>query len=235
MRILITGSSSGLGAGLASFYIDEGEQVYGISRRNNADLKELKNFNFLRQDLTKFGEVEKNIPQFLKGIESLDLVILNAGILNHVKDLKDTTLEEIQNTMNVNVWANKILIDVLFEHIQKIKQVVAISSGASKSGSRGWNAYALSKATLNMLIKLYASEFTDTHFCALAPGLIDTGMQEYVYHLPFNDKYPIIEKLKAARGTDQMPTPNEAALIISAAIKKVVNYKSGSFVDVREI
>lgn len=56
----------------------------------------------------------------------LDLVILNAGILNDIKDLRETPLEEIKKAMDVNVWANKILIESLFKQVEKIDQIVAI-------------------------------------------------------------------------------------------------------------
>lgn len=144
-------------------------------------------------------------------------------------------LDEIEKVMNVNVWANKVLIDLLFRRLDEIDQIVAISSGASVSGSRGWNAYALSKATLNMLISLYAKEFSNTHFCALAPGLIHTKMQDYIYPLEEEEKYPVIKKLKEAHGTSKMPEPAEAAKVISKGIENVRNYESGLFLDVRKM
>lgn len=235
MNILITGTSSGLGAGLAAHYLKQGHSVYGISRKSNAALNGNHNFKFLSQDLSVFEEVENKTGTFLKGITTLDLVILNAGILNEIKDMKDTSLEEIKKVMDVNVWSNKILIDVLFNTIPDIKQVVAISSGASLSGARGWNAYALSKVTLNMLIKLYAREHLDTHFSALAPGLIDTAMQEYIYGLPDDERFSIVQVLKNAKGTYQMPDPEHAAKNLSIAIGKISNYKSGVFFDIRDL
>ena len=154
MNVLITGTSSGLGFGLARYYLENGHTVYGLSRRMNEDLKNSGDFKFLSQDVTSFREVETNLLSFLKEVKVLDLVILNAGILNEIKDLKDTTIDEIRQVMDVNVWANKILIDSLIRQVNEVKQVVAISSGAAVSGSRGWNAYSLSKAALNMLINL---------------------------------------------------------------------------------
>ncbi len=234
MSILITGASSGVGAGLAAHYLENNHNVYGISRNENADLNK-PNFSFLSQDLGNFKELEQKLPSFLPKETNFELVILNAGILNEVKDLKETSVNEIKRTMNINVWANKVLIDVLFKHVRKIKQVVAISSGASISGSRGWNAYALSKATLNMLIKLYSKEYIETHFCALAPGLIDTNMQDYIYNLPDEEKFPVIQKLKKARGTELMPDPKKAAGQIAQAIEKVKGLESGSFFDIRDL
>lgn len=234
MNILITGTSSGLGFGLAKHYLNNNHQVFGISRNHNPELNSRKNFKFLSHDISRFTELKTKVAGLLANNNKLDLVILNAGILNEVKDLYYTTLEEIEEVMKVNVWANKVLIDLLFRRLEKIDQIVAISSGAAVSGSRGWNAYALSKATLNMLISLYAKEFTNTHFCALAPGLIDTKMQEYIYTLD-EEKYPVIEKLKKARGTSQMPGPTEAAKIISKGIENALNHDSGLFLDVRDM
>jgi benzil reductase ((S)-benzoin forming) len=237
MNVLITGCSSGLGFGLASHYLDEGHKVFGISRNPNDELNRKSGFHFLSQDLSDFEGLRSNIPEFLKKESMLDLVILNAGILNEIKDLKDTRIEEIRQVMDVNVWANKVLIDALFETLDSVHQIVAISSGAAVSGSRGWNAYSLSKACLNMLIDLYAKEHSQTHFCALAPGLIETGMQDYLNALPeeYEQKFPLVKKLKEARGTENMPRPAEAAKIVTDSIQKVASFESGSFLDIRDL
>lgn len=235
MNILITGTSSGLGFGLAKYYLEEKHTVLGLSRRSNSELDGYKNFNFLSQDVSDFEALQKNMANFLKDTNHLDLVILNAGMLNEIKDMKDTAIEEIEQVMKVNVWSNKIIIDTLFSELKSIKQVVAISSGASVSGSRGWNAYSLSKATLNMLVKLYANEQPETHFCALAPGIINTGMQEYLAELPDEKTYPTVERLKKLRASGEMPTIEEAAKTNAQAIQKVLKYDSGSFLDVRKI
>lgn len=235
MKILITGTSSGLGFGLASYYLSEGHTVYGISRRSNKKLDHFHNFSFLSQDVSDFKNLGMNLATFLKRTENLDLVILNAGMLNEIKDLKDTSLDEIEKVMNVNVWANKVIIDTLLSEMDYVSQVVAISSGAAVSGARGWNAYSLSKATLNMLVKLYANEQTKTHFCALAPGLIDSAMQEYVSGLPDDPQYPVITRLKEVRASGKMPGIEEAAKTTALAIKKVRSHESGSFLDVRKM
>lgn len=235
MNVLITGTSSGLGYGFAKYYLKKGYHVYGISRKQNPELKSYPNFRFLFQDLSNFNEIETNLVSFLNGLERLDLVILNAGILKEIKDMKDTTLDEIHEVMKLNVWSNKLIIDTLFNHIREIRQVVAISSGAAVSGARGWNAYSVSKAALNMLINLYAKEHTNTHFTALAPGLIKTKMQDYIYDFPENEHYPVVERLKHSRMAGEMPEPEEAAEINANAIEKAFNYRSGSFLDSRNL
>ncbi len=235
MKVLITGTSSGIGAGLAHYYLANDCEVYGISRKTNTSLAKNSNFKFLDQDLSKFEELEKNIPAFLSDLQSIDLVVLNAGVLSEIKDMKNTTLEEINQVMNINVWANKVLIDVLFKHVNEIKQLVAISSGAAVNGSRGWNAYSLSKASLNMLINLYSKELTNSHLSALAPGLVDTNMQEYLCNFLDDETFPTIKKLKNARGTEHMPNSEQAAQMLAEAMEKLKSYESGSFVDIRKM
>ncbi|HBH49531.1 MAG TPA: alcohol dehydrogenase [Bacteroidales bacterium] len=235
MNILITGTSTGIGAALAQHYLQLGHQVFGISRKKNITLAEYGAYSHQKLDLTRFSRVRKRFSSFLSPVEKLDLVILNAGILNEIKDLKDTSIEEIEEVMDINVWANKNLIDALYKLKKPVTQVAAISSGAAVSGSRGWNAYSISKAALNMIVSLYSKEHTNTHFIALAPGLIDTNMQEYICNLPDSDKYPAVRILKEARGTDKMPTPIEAAPLIANAIEQSKAYESGSFVDIRKM
>ena len=235
MNIFITGTSSGLGYGLTKYYLEKGHKVFGISRSLNEELKAYKNYEFLVQDVSHFGEIETNFASFLKEVKKLDLVILNAGILSEIKDLQDTGLEEIKQVMDVNVWANKVIIDALFRQVKAIGQVVAVSSGASVSGARGWNAYSLSKATLNMLVNLYSKEKAQTHFCALAPGLIHSQMQDYIYNQEDEDKFPVLKKLKSARGTSSMPKPVEAGKVVADGIEKALNYKSGLYLDVRKM
>src|SRR5690606_11341690 len=100
--------------------------------------------------------------------------ILNAGVLGDIDLLQNTGLEAIKQVFEINVWVNKVLIEELFKSGFGVRQVIAISSGASVNGSLGWGAYSLSKSTLNMLIQLYSFEYSETHFSAIAPGLIQT-------------------------------------------------------------
>ena len=112
-----------------------------------------------------------------------------------------------------------------------------ISSGAAVNGNKGWGAYALSKATLNMLAKLYAHEFPETHVCALAPGLVDTAMQDYLCdsQLVDADRFPSVNTLRDARGTASMPTAAQIASQITAKTADLRAHPSGSFLDVRNL
>jgi len=228
-KVMITGVSSGLGAALAERALEQGDQVYAVGRHDNKRFLNQAGYYFLPLDLSDVTMLRENLKEFVKG-HAFDLVILNAGQLTEIKELSETSLEEIHRTMDLNVWANKQIIDTLDLHARP-RQVVAVSSGAAVNGSKGWGAYALSKAALNMLIKLYAAEKPWTHFSAIAPGIVMTPMLEKILRITDPIRYPSIQRIKDG----PIQTPEIAARRFLDACEKALEYPSGSFLDVRTI
>lgn len=235
MNILITGTSSGIGNGLAKEFLKRDANVWGISRRNPEDLFKEKKYNHLTLDLKDATNVYQLVPEFIKGVKQFDLIVLNSGILGEIKWMSEISVEKMKEVFEINVWANKVLLDILFAHIKKINQVIGMSSKASLRSTPGWGPYSLSKAGLNMLMNIYAKEHLDTHFTAFAPGLVDSEIQETIYNIKEIEKYPTIKTLQDARYTDTMPDSIIAAPMLISGIEKALEFESGSFVDVRDI
>ena len=233
-KVLITGVSSGLGYGLAKVYLERGDIVYGCSRRAPQDLID-RGLRFAEVDLSDSATAVSKLGSFLADAGHFHRVILNAAKLGQIRDMRQTPLADLTETMEINVYANKWILDLLFASGRKVKQVVAVSSGASLSGSRGWNGYSLSKAALNMLIKLYAGERPQTHFISLAPGLVDTAMQDYLTNLPADERYAPLQILKDAKGTDQMPDGETCARRLVDAFPDLLKLESGSYADIRKL
>ncbi|MGC6456680.1 MAG: SDR family NAD(P)-dependent oxidoreductase [Coraliomargaritaceae bacterium] len=232
--VFITGVSSGLGYGLAKMYLEQGAYVYGCSRREPEDLVE-QGLRFAAVDLSSGEAGADSVADLLSEAGALDLVVLNAAKLGQIRDMGETPLEDLRETMEINVFANKWLLDLVFSRGRQVDQVVAISSGASLSGSRGWNGYSLSKAALNMLIKLYAGERPETHFCSLAPGLVDTAMQDYLTGLPEDERYSPLQILKDAKGTERMPDGETCARILIEIFPELPELPSGEYADIRKL
>jgi len=164
-------------------------------------------------------------------------VVLNAASAAPLRDLADTPLSDLRQLMDVNTWANKLILDALYASGVRIRQVIGISSGAAVRGSRGWNGYALSKAAFAMLIQLYAAERPETHFCSLMPGIVQTKMQDDLCSLSVEERrqFPAVERLLAARGTPDMPLPDVAALALLGAFDRALQEPSGSLLDLRKL
>ncbi|HHO65323.1 MAG TPA: SDR family NAD(P)-dependent oxidoreductase [Epsilonproteobacteria bacterium] len=228
-KILITGIGSGLGEALTKAYLDNGDRVYAIGREFPKQFDHYTNFFFFPYDLSKTFLINSDIQPFIQN-HDFDLVILNAGILGEIATLSQTDLSSIKDVMELNVWANKELIDALSSYTT-VKQIVGISSGAAVNGSKGWGAYSLSKSALNMLLKIYAKELPDIHFTALAPGIIKTPMTDYIVEKVDDRKFPSAKKLKES----YIQSPEEAAKNLLYLFPKLLVYENGSFVDVREM
>ncbi len=226
-NILITGISSGLGEALVKEYLENGDKVYAIGKIFPKILDSHPHFFFFPYDLSKTFMLQETIKEFIQG-HTFDIVILNAGQLGEIQTLNKTDLNQIKEVMEVNVWANKELINVLSTSAD-VKQVIGISSGAAVNGSKGWGAYSLSKAGLNMLLSVYAKELPDIHFTALAPGVIDTPMVRHIINKVDDHTFPSAKKLKEGN----IQTPKKAAQHLISIFDTLLEYESGSFLDVR--
>ena len=226
-NILITGVSSGLGEALAKAYLENGDNVYAIGKTIPKKLDHYPHFFFFPYDLSETFMIQSTLKEFFQH-RSFDIVILNAGILGDIQTLSQTDLMDAKAVMEVNVWANKELIDTLNAYAQ-VKQIVGISSGAAINGSKGWGAYSLSKAGLNMLLNVYAKELPEIHFTALAPGVIHTPMVQHIIDEVNDEIYPSAKQLKEG----DIRTPQKAAKHLIETFPKLLAYESGSFLDVR--
>jgi len=230
-NIFITGIGSGLGLALARLYLEKGYTVLALSRHLPKDLENEPNLHFLECDLSHLEQVKCCTKKITALVDHIEIAILNAGILGEIKDMHQTSLKEINQVMDINVWANKLILDVFIEEKKKVKQIVAISSGAAINCNRGWSGYSISKAALNCLIKLYAREMENTHLTALAPGLVLTPMLNYILEKVDENKYPSVKRLKKS----PKRTPQETAELLYSIFPQLLRYESGSFIDVRKM
>ena len=226
-NILITGCSSGLGLALTNYYLQKGFKVYGISRNK----PEIQNQNFIHIsfDLSKISEIKTSLTNILKEIKNLDLVFLNAGMLGKIKILQELSIEEMQEVYSLNVYANKELLDILMQI--DVKNIFIISSGASKTGYKGWGSYSLSKAGVNMLVNLYSNEMFNTKIIALAPGVIKTPMTDYIRFELDENIFTSAKKLNEGL----VQTAFETAIKIDVFINRINEFETGSYVDIRQI
>lgn len=63
---------------------------------------------------------------------------------------------------------------------QTVARTIMVSSGASTKAYRGWGAYCMSKAALNMMTATLAVEEPRVFAVAVRPGVVDTEMQRVI-------------------------------------------------------
>ena len=219
LNVFITGHTSGLGLAIANHYLDHNATVFGLSRNfsenRHPQLREEK------VDLSDHQDIEPALETLKLKNKPLEVLFLNAAELGPISPLNKLKLDVLKKTMDTNVWSNKLILDWFLKLNLVPKQIVLISSGASINANYGWGAYAISKSCLNMIAKLYAHEFPDSHISAVAPGLIDTKMQGLIRK---NDQaeFPSLKRMFRAYEDNLLSTPEKTATMLIKRLKKSI-------------
>jgi len=93
------------------------------------------------------------------------------------------------------------------------RRVLAISSGAARNPVPGWSAYCAGKAGLDMFIRSVNAEYGNlpeeraVRAVALAPGVVDTGMQETIRGADFAQ----VQRFRDLKANDQLASPDDVA------------------------
>lgn len=231
MSLFITGASRGLGKAFVDHYLQKGKDVYALGQSQQKVA-----YAYEAVDIADAKASEDALKTLLDGVNHLDMMVLNAGILGRIQDISSCELARLKHEMDVNMWSNKVILDYVIQQGITVKQVIAISSGASVNGSLGWNGYSLSKAALNMLMKLYASEMKQTHLCALAPGLVKTDMLRGILEGEHDtQKYTSVQSLRDSDAAGQVYSPDVVVQSIFDKMPQILQCESGSFVDIRNL
>lgn len=215
-KVLITGTTSGLGLGLKNIYERNGYQVDSINR-DTVDLEDLRELDNLIDSI-----INSNKYRY---------VFLNAGILGELNKTTEISIHQYNSAFNINVWSNKLIIDSIIRN-QASKNIICISSGVSNNKPYyGWSIYCSTKAAIRQILACYQLENPEINFLSLAPGLVRTKMQETICEYDENI-IPSVTKFKEAYET--MMFPDECALKVFSHIQEILNKKIDYF-DLRDI
>ncbi len=241
-NVLITGASRGIGHALAHRYLEAGCRVYGISRTLAGNLMRHPRYTHIAADLARTGELCDVLGEQLirrHDVFELKYVFLNAGIFSpRIANMRHVPLSELQGLMDVNVWANKMILDTLLNHEIALDTCILSSSIAGVRPRAGNSGYAISKAALNMMMQLYALENPQIYFGVIGLCNVDTALARRIGALPLEGSFPEIEELRrrgATRGylatTDERA--GHLAKLLAAGLKERV--PSGQFTEIRSL
>ena len=226
-NIIITGNTSGIGLNLNELLKNK-NNIIGISKSNSKIQNNLQiKVNFKNLDILKKIILKTKIP------DKIDYLILNAGILGKIDKINNISTNEFLDILKINFLSNKILIDILIKKKIKLKNVVALSSGAAKSGKDGWALYCASKAAFYQLINVYALEQKKIKFINLSPGLARTKMQDEISQVK-NKDIKSVKKFQQLYRMNKILSPKIIAKKIIFFLDNIKKFKSGSFIDLRD-
>ena len=180
-RIVITGTSRGIGFEMVQLFAQQDCEILALSR-NPKPVQELNlsNVTALPFDLASTKDLE-NVESFLKeNWSSVDILINNAGKLVN-KPFTEITAEELFSVYQTNAMGTFQLTQKVVPMMKSDGHVVSISTMGGVQGSvkfPGLSAYSSSKAAIITLTELLAEEYKESgpSFNVLALGAVKTEM-----------------------------------------------------------
>ena len=158
LKVLVTGSSNGIGKAIASKFLDEGHEVIGF----DIEKATINNSNYKHY----IQDVCGNLPD----IDDINIIINNAGVQN-------------DNDIDVNL---KGTINVTEKYINKnIKSIVFIASSSASTGSE-FPEYAASKGGVVTYMKnvaLRVAKYGATSN-SISPGGVITRINKHILESP---------------------------------------------------
>ncbi|MFM7550266.1 MAG: SDR family oxidoreductase [Cyanobacteriota bacterium] len=179
--VLVTGSNRGIGLEYCRQLHARGERVIAVCRTASLELEALAAEGLRIEagiELTG-SDASADLRRRLAG-QSLDVVILNAGLLENNR-LEALEAQSIRRQFEVNALAPLLLSQALLPHLQAGSKLALMSSrmgSIDDNSSGGSYGYRMSKVALNMAGRSLAIDLKSRGIAVaiLHPGLVRTRM-----------------------------------------------------------
>ena len=242
MKILLTGSSKGIGFNIANTLINEGHDIALHYNKNKSELdallKDSKTNSFtIQSDLSDSIQVKDLVNNTIDKLSFPDCIINNAGIAESA----DISIDYEQwndlfdRTIDVNLKAPSLIFKELinYKRANKIKSRLRFINIASRAAFRGeqedYISYACSKGGLISLTKTMSRSFGETDnivAISIAPGFVRTEMAQ-----SFIDKHGE-DVVKQGITLDRLTEPKDISPLVSLIVSGQMDHSTGSTIDV---
>jgi NAD(P)-dependent dehydrogenase (short-subunit alcohol dehydrogenase family) len=193
---VVTGASSGIGRATALLFAKNGWSVVAFGRNEN-ELNALRDdsrdtdgtIRIHLGDITETSQVDRLVSDTIDNLGRIDALINAAGIIKS-GNIEDTTLDDWDKMMNVNIRSAFYLMQKCIPHLAATKgNVVNVSSVTGTRAFPNVLAYCVSKAATDQLTRCTALELAPKgiRVNAVNPGVVITnlhkrgGMSEEAY------------------------------------------------------
>ncbi len=187
---IITGSTRGIGRGIAEAFIAAGATVVvsSESAQDTANAAAELGVTGVKCDVSSAADLEALVSCTLAAHGSIDVLVCNAGIADK---RGDSSVEEFDRVMAINLRSQVALTNLALPHIaERQGSVILIASIGGIRGNAAINAYALAKAGVAQLARNLAVQWgpKGVRTNAISPGLVRT---ELIANLPQDAEFMV--------------------------------------------
>ncbi|WVQ71176.1 hypothetical protein IAR50_000701 [Cryptococcus sp. DSM 104548] len=194
--ILITGTSQGIGEGIAKHYLKQGWTVVAAIRSPETAPKLEGNVIIVKADhssLTDFKDAVEELKN-KHHITQLDIVVANAGVTGSLGPLTTASSSNFDHVYQVNTRGPLLLYQATRPLLKDDGAFVVISSLAGSLQKtffwEGNGIYGASKAAVNYLTRTIHYEEPSLKAFSIHPGLVETNMARKALEMMGGSKPP---------------------------------------------
>jgi 3-oxoacyl-[acyl-carrier protein] reductase len=231
---IVTGSSKGIGAGIALRLAADGAQVVVNYARSAAEADVVVNKILsaggravsVKADISKPAEIAPLIDAAIAAFGRLDILINNAGVYKG-DSLETVTAESFDEHFHLNVRGPLLTTQAAARVMPAGGVIVNISSGLAQSPYPTVHVYCATKGALNTLTRSLAMELgpRSIRVVGIAPGFVHTeGNSESAKGMDafFIAKTPL----------GRVGKPTDIASVVAYAVSDEAGWVTGSTIDV---
>lgn len=182
-RILITGSSRGIGLAAAQRFLEEGARVVINGRSEEtteaalAELDAGERASGIVADMSKVTDCNRLVREAVEILGGLDILVTAAGVA-YTTTIEETTEELWDNTLDINLKGLFFVCRAALAELRKSSGcIVNVASDSGVRGEAFLTAYCASKAAVMNLTKAMALELApEVRVNSVCPGYVDTDM-----------------------------------------------------------
>lgn len=184
--VAITGASRGIGAAAAESFAAAGARL-GLIARDAAAVAALAAKTggmAVAADVADWTAMSGAVQRVCDSFGRLDVLVLNAGVIEPIGPLAEADPAEWARSINVNLTGvfhgMRAAIPVM--RAQGGGTIIVVSSGAAHAPYDGWSAYCAGKAGAAMLVRQAHLEeaANGLRVMGLSPGTVATDMQRVI-------------------------------------------------------
>ena len=236
-KVLITGSSRGIGKEIAKSLLDEGCKV-AINSRNLEQLKiihnEIKSDLYIAGDVTNLKDCKRISKEVIKIFGSLDILICNVGSGKSVSPGYETS-DEWHRVLNINFQSTTNMVEIFKEYLFRSKgTIVCISSICGVETILGAPiTYSVSKSALNSYVKSISRPLgkNGVRINAITPGNILFDGSTWAEKMNSNPA-EVSKMLKEEVPLGRLGNPKDISSLVCFLASPLASFITGSIFNI---